>query len=322
MYNGKAAKEVICAHPDDPDLVQAELRLPHPYGEGWYEQFHQLPESRFGYIRTGNSVSRGSCHFWPPLEGALIPKKRHGLPWIPITGKPYEFERGKGQWRETLKLNFFFRLLHPVTDRYQEAYNCFQLLLDMNPNDGNWKDRYNRTINQWKLRRDAEYVKLRRWDRWTIAEICALYTAVNKFCRISGVSQFGIHEAGLTQSALRIIVDKVNAVGKKMRQINAIRSMIRNANANRYKLLFDLATEAAAMRARKEKGETFVEVKPLHAILLSQFPNDSDSSVPARVAAKSNRKRKADVQDEEEEGSISGGTEVVQPKPKKVRSHP
>lgn len=52
----------------------------------------------------------------------------------------------------------------------------------MDPNDGNWKDRYNRAINQWRLRRDAEYVKLRSWDRWMIAEICALYTAVNKFC--------------------------------------------------------------------------------------------------------------------------------------------
>lgn len=38
MYNRKAVKEVICAHPDDPDLVQAELGLPHPSGEGWHEQ--------------------------------------------------------------------------------------------------------------------------------------------------------------------------------------------------------------------------------------------------------------------------------------------
>lgn len=112
----------------------------------------------------GNSNSRGFRHFWPPLEQALIPMKRDDLPWQPVADKPHEFQHGDSQQKETIKLDFFFRLLDPVTNRYVEALHCFQLLKDMDPNDSTWKDKYNWTINQWRSRRDAEFTKLRRWE--------------------------------------------------------------------------------------------------------------------------------------------------------------
>ena len=120
--------------PDDPCLVQAELRISHPSGEGWYEQFDEFPDSNAG-VTTENSDLQGSRYFWPPLRRALITKKRFGMLWQSVAGKPYEFQRGDGQQRETLKVDFFFRLLDSVTDEYVGAFHCFQFLKGMDPND-------------------------------------------------------------------------------------------------------------------------------------------------------------------------------------------
>jgi hypothetical protein len=112
-------------------------------------------------VILGDSKLQGSRHFWPPLKQALISMKWSGLTWQPVAGKPYEFQRGDGQRREILKIDFFFRLLNPVTNGYVEALHCFHLLGNIDPNDSTWKVKYNGTIHQWRLRRDAEYAKLR-----------------------------------------------------------------------------------------------------------------------------------------------------------------
>jgi hypothetical protein len=80
-------------HPDNANLVQVELRFPHPSGKGWYEQFDELPESNVSVIRTGVIFAQEHCDFWSPLQSAIVPKKRYGLPWVPILGKPCNFER-------------------------------------------------------------------------------------------------------------------------------------------------------------------------------------------------------------------------------------
>jgi hypothetical protein len=112
-------------------------------------------------VILGDSKLQGSRHFWPPLKQALISMKWSGLTWQPVAGKPYEFQRGDGQRREILKIDFFSRLLNPVTNGYVEALHCFHLLGNIDPNDSTWKVKYNGTIHQWRLRRDAEYAKLR-----------------------------------------------------------------------------------------------------------------------------------------------------------------
>jgi len=114
-------------------------------------------------VTTGNSDLQGSRHFWPPLGQALIPKKQFDLLWHSVTGRPHEFQRGDGQRRETLRVDIFFRLLNPATNKYVGALHCFRLLEGMDPNDKTWKDKYNGTINQWRLRQDAVYVKLLSW---------------------------------------------------------------------------------------------------------------------------------------------------------------
>ena len=129
------------------------------------------------------------------------------------------------------------------------------------------------------------------------AEICALYTSINNFCRANGVSQFGAHNVEVTQSALRVFLDDVNAVSKKKRRIDAM-----------HKLLFDLATEAAAMRTRREKGGLVVEIKPLHAIILSKFPSGDASSTPARAIARTARKRQVWSDEDDEANSIEMGS--------------
>ena len=67
--------------------------------------------------------------------------------------------------------------------------------------------------------------------------------------------------------------------------------MISNSSATKCKPLSDLTAEAAAMRARREKEGLFVEVKPLHVILLSKFPTRTASSTSARAIARHTRKR-------------------------------
>jgi hypothetical protein len=189
---------------------------------------------------------------------------------------------------------------------------------NIDPNDSTWKVKYNGTIHQWRLRRDAEYAKLRSWEWWMNAEICALYASINNFCRVHGVSQFGMHDAGLTQSALWVILGDVNAVSEKKRQMDKIRSVIRKASARRYKPLFDLATEAAAMRARRKENEMVLKIKPLHAILLSKFPSGDASSTPACVTTQMARKRKARSDEEDEADSTETGS--IQQRSKRVRS--
>ncbi|KAF1923180.1 uncharacterized protein M421DRAFT_407503 [Didymella exigua CBS 183.55] len=224
-YRGNGVQETLCRHPDYPSLVQAAVRLPHPSDRGWHEQFDELPESNAG-TTTPNRIDS---------------QKRQELPWVLVTGKPYGFERGEGQWEKTLELDFFFRLLDPVTNTYQEALHCFKFLKEIHSND-----------QPVEVGQDAEYVKLRSWGRWTIVEICALYTAINKFRRINGVKQSVICCAELFNSALRAVLDELNAAGNKERRTDVIRSMIRNASSTRYRPLFNLAAECAAMRARRE----------------------------------------------------------------------
>jgi len=121
------------------------------------------------------------------------------------------------------------------------------------------------------------------------------------------------------QSTLRVFLDNVNVVSKKKRRMDVIRSVIRNASGRRHKPLFDLATEAAAMHARREKGELVVEVKPLHAILLSTFPSGDASSTPARAIARMARKRKARSDEEDEADATETGN--VQEGSKRARSN-
>jgi hypothetical protein len=81
----------------------------------------------------------------------------------------------------------------------------------------------------------------------------------------------------------------------------------RDSFCDRHKPLFDLATAAAAMRARKEEGEFVVEVKPLRAILLSNFPSGDVSSTPARAIARTARKRKERSDEDGEADPIETG---------------
>ncbi|KAF2621641.1 hypothetical protein BU25DRAFT_482614, partial [Macroventuria anomochaeta] len=218
-HNGVVTREVFHTHPDDPSLVQSELTFPHPSCQGWYERFDELPELNATASKTDSTPPRTFCHFWPQLQDATIPKKRHSLPWKPVP-------------------------------------DCGRAL--------------------------------------------CLYTAINKFCRLNGVSQFGVSDAGLTQSTLQLMLDEVNTVSNKVRKVDAIRSIIRNSRADRYKPLFNLATEAANIRAKRRKGEMAMEVKPLHVILLSRFSTGPASSVATQTQAPARRKHKAAVKDSED----------------------
>jgi hypothetical protein len=117
---------------------------------------------------------------------------------------------------------------------------------------------------------------------------------------------------------LRVMVEELNTVGRKKREMDAVLSAIRNASAVRYVPIFDLAVEAATVRARSEKGEMVVEIKPSHGILLSKFPTGAASSTPARATARTTHKRKANSY--EEDGSDFVETSSVQKRLKKARS--
>lgn len=227
--------------------------------------------------RTGTAESRDT-YLLPDPAAHKVPR-RTDKPWRKSKDDVLTWKRGKDTWTA----EFFFRSFRVDTNRYCSSNLSGLHKVRIDPNDPDWRQRYNRFLIQ-NISRGQSHQQTMRKTRWSQAEKNVLYLSINRWCKKNGLHKFPPDDLQpLTKEATAAINGECHGRDEAShRSFDATRKQIEHAIAGTTKsnpYIQKLIKQAEDIREKMAEGNVVEhdQMYPDDAIVISKaFKSSGD----------------------------------------------
>jgi hypothetical protein len=281
--------EEFSNHPTKPDFIIARFKYQLAGDDTEYELVDEIPKQRDSSTTKKQQTKARETYLLPDLKNARINSGKNKGTWIKPANGSSKWTRGGEEWSPTVLIRRFDSQTH----EYLSVNTMHSHLNEtIDPNNRDWRQRFNKALDQIRQRNDSDYTIKVTKVTWTDEERQALYKSINKWCRKKGVDNFSLEKGKLD---LRQLADDINADCSALHQQKGysrshdmVRSQIRHAIESTSKNFEGnpiriLANRAQEMKQSVDKGVEFP--------CKEQFP---DEAIPLKGIAK-------DVEEDAEE---------------------
>ena len=275
-----AKEETLSAHLTLRNKLIATLTIPVPNTSDVYTQTDIIPKLIVDITDVNTDLSGYLFH--PPLLSCKIPKCSPYTPWIADPTSPNTYKStGVNGYIITVTPTLILRTFDTASKRYLRAYKN-PALLPIDINSKAWVTRYHKWIHQTRSRKDPLYKTIIQLEFWTIAERRELYTCINEYVHVHGLSAFqapnGGRKAVIKDDVFRAWAGRINLVGGSSRSSVSVRSQVFKARRGADREIADLLKRAEVLR--RKMGTDGVDDEWLqYAIPLQDFPTETKDAV-------------------------------------------